>query len=220
MIAVLAALKWELKPLEGRVEKTLLLRTGMGRANVKKAFKKLFRGTETAPKPEAVLSVGFCGALCPRLREGELILAEEVMAVGEKIRFTTDGWELEQAEGALSRQGLPYHRGRLLTVEHVVAEPEEKQRFARNFSALACEMEGYWIAEEASSHGIPFLILRAVLDRADEELPFDGSLFGARGLFKLPVKFREALRWWRRTQRVGEELGRGAEALIQGWEGP
>lgn len=215
MIAVLAALESELRPLRpllGR-DVALLVRTGIGRAGVERAIKGL-----QYPRIEALVNIGLCGALTDEIKPGELVLADELLADKLPALEVDPSW-LERAERAL--RGFSCHRGRLLTTQSVLRGPEEKKDKAQSFGALAVDMEGYWVAEAARACQIPFLALKIAFDGATEELPFDESWLDKplRSLVrssKRPWRLAELLRWWMRVRTSSAKLARAVEVMISG----
>ncbi len=58
--------------------------------------------------------------------------------------------------------------GRIATGDTFVTDPRVKEELALTFQATAVEMEGAAIAQTASANGIPFVIIRAISDLADD----------------------------------------------------
>ncbi|HKI68818.1 MAG TPA: hypothetical protein VKA67_04465 [Verrucomicrobiae bacterium] len=61
-------------------------------------------------------------------------------------------------------------RGTLLTVDEVVATPPAKKALREKFSAVAVDMETSALAEEAQARHLPFASVRAITDKASQEL--------------------------------------------------
>lgn len=59
--------------------------------------------------------------------------------------------------------------GRIVSGDQFISSTEQKHRIADTFHALCTEMEGAAIAHAAYLNGVPFVILRAISDKADEE---------------------------------------------------
>src|SRR5207248_173173 len=87
------------------------------------------------PTPQLVVAAGFCGALAPGLRVGDVVTSP-----------------------------------RIVTVDHLVADPAEKQRLVEQTGADAVDMESAAVAEVCAARGVPFLAVRAVSDTVDTAL--------------------------------------------------
>ena len=104
---------------------------------------------------EVVVSTGFCGALDPALRIGEIFVASRIQMAGESIELP-----LPNTEDA-------FVSGPLVSVDKVAQTVEEKQLLAAA-GARAVEMEAAGVAWGVREWGLPFFCIRSVTDRADE----------------------------------------------------
>jgi nucleoside phosphorylase len=145
-------------------------------------------------RPAGVLVVGFCGGLHAALPPGTFVLADQLVEdPGQRsaLRVLVDGEFLGKA-----KEKLPEARvGTLVTLDRPVG-PAEKA--CLGIDALGVDLESAHLALELSKRGIPFLVLRIVLDALWEEPPF-----GAR----------RAL-WARRAIACARQLDRAAQALF------
>ena len=183
MILTCGALKTELLFVRTRPRLAL----GMGEV----ARERLVRFL-SAHRPAGVLVVGFCGATRASLPPGALILAEAA-AAGEEIPLPQE--LLARAKAALPEAEV----GPVATVASPAA-PAEKARLS--VDALAVDMESGHLAAELSSRGIPFLVVRCVLDALWEDVTC--------GL---------KLRFARRALACARRLGQAAGALVPVLEG-
>lgn len=68
-------------------------------------------------------------------------------------------------------EGRGVRVGVILGLDRMLSSPQEKAgAFARN-GALGIDMESHHVARAAGEHGLPFIAVRAISDRADEVLP-------------------------------------------------
>jgi adenosylhomocysteine nucleosidase len=111
-------------------------------------------------RPEAVVSVGLCGALDPRFRIGQIIVASEIAAGAQRFAALTPAVE------------QPYAGGLVVSRDQVAVTASDKRRL-RQSGACAVEMEAGAVALRAASHATPFYCVRAVSDLAGEDLPLD-----------------------------------------------
>lgn len=118
----------------------------------------------------ALVSFGIAGALDPRLRSGELIVAKEVLTEGAE-RYTCDRDWQEAVRSALAELQQPCRRGPILGSSRLWREPGDKAAVFGSTGCLAVDMESGAVGAIAAEAGLPFLALRAVADRAQDALP-------------------------------------------------
>ncbi len=142
---------------------------------------------------EGALVIGFSGATRAGLGAGTVLLAAEILGDG------SDPIPLDPALVAKARGALPDAAvGAVATVARP-ADPVEKARLG--VDALAVDMESAHLAREFADRGMPFLIVRIVLD----ELWEDASGFH--------------IRWAGRALACSRRLGQAAAALRPVLEG-
>ena len=144
------------------------------------------------PKVDGVLVVGVAGGIDPELETGDLLLADRYAlqdgaAQGAGLAIRPDPQMLQSAQQAALDLSVPTFDGGSLTVDHLVAEPEERVELRTRYQATSVNMEDYRVAEAAQNAGVPFLSVRVVLDTASQRLP--GYLPGlARSRCKVVTK--------------------------------
>jgi adenosylhomocysteine nucleosidase len=129
----------------------------------------------------ALFSVGCAGALVPGLTMGQLVLAPDVAmhAMNEEMRsdetrlqrFLVDPQLLSYTRTAAAKAGVPTADGSLFTSPKILFTPEEKAQRGQETGAIAVEMESGVHAAFAARRGLPFLVLRVILDGVDMQLP-------------------------------------------------
>lgn len=76
-----------------------------------------------------------------------------------------------------SKSGDPGFEGRIASGDQFVCDQGVKDNIVKEFSAYAVEMEGAAIGQAAALNGIPFLIIRAISDKADNSANMDYPAF-------------------------------------------
>jgi adenosylhomocysteine nucleosidase len=196
--------------LTGR--RLLMLETGVGAAAMEAALTRLL---QSSFRPSSVLCIGFCGALDPRRRVGDVFVSEEVCdAAGRSWPAT---WP------AVS-PALP--RGRLLSLDRIVGDPAEKQRLGRQYQADAVDMESATAARLCQEQAIPFAALRVVSDDASTPLSPVVAEVLSRGqasplrlmgvVLRRPWLLPELWRLARDTRRAAQALAAAVERLLSG----
>ncbi|HEX5369158.1 MAG TPA: hypothetical protein VFY10_07055, partial [Dehalococcoidia bacterium] len=122
-----------------------------------------------AQGPEAALLVGVCGGLDPSLRAGDVILAQSISQADDVVEQSA--LHIQRLRKALRGDNVRVISGRLVTVDHPVTAVAEKTRLWNEASACAVDMESFAFAQEADAAGVPWAVLRAVVDPASTSLP-------------------------------------------------
>jgi len=175
---------------------------------------------------EAVISFGLCGGLDPALRSGALILADAVVDHAG-YGYGTGAALRARSLDKLQNLGLDPAAGTILGVDRSVETAVEKSRLHRETGAIAVDMESHGVARAATKADIPFLVLRAVVDPAEQNLPRaalvatepDGGLrYGAilAALLRRPWEFGAMPRLARESRAAFAVLERALPALLGG----
>jgi len=89
--------------------------------------------------------------------------------VGDKGYFYSDPELADLAyESAVSVVGKDrVHRGTIASGNQFIVSEEYSDRLEKDFEAIACEMEGAAVAEICGQYDTPFVVIRAMSDKAD-----------------------------------------------------
>jgi adenosylhomocysteine nucleosidase len=176
----------------------ILAACGVGKMNAALATVALI----AAFHPGVILNCGSAGALSPDLRVGDVVIAEHVVAHDAGVylddrfvptglllppggprrrrRLTVDAAWLARATVAAGALGWTAPEasprsvvGTVATGDQVIFSHAHKARIAQETGALAVEQEGVAVAYTAHLHGVPWLVVRGISDRADGEAAFD-----------------------------------------------
>jgi adenosylhomocysteine nucleosidase len=176
---------------EGRLsgQDCLLVRSGMGRQRAEQATHYVLQRY----KPDAILSLGYCGALDATLRVGDLVVCSPLTALltmpANPVPATSE--RVIHCDHSLVQQALhvklppvrelpfrsrhsgmqPVVGGGCLTVPGVAIDPRLKERLSSSFASAVVDMESFWIGTLAEQAGVPFLTVRSVSDSQAESLP-------------------------------------------------
>ena len=118
----------------------------------------------------ALISFGVAGGLDPRLRAGDLILADRVILPDGRAIDTDAEWLL-RAQARLEQPRSRALVGAVAGSDQLLATPAEKRLLCERSGALAGDMESGAVAAVAAAAGLPFLVVRAVSDGATRVLP-------------------------------------------------
>lgn len=141
-----------------------------------------------------LVNTGIAGSLCADLDIGDMVVSVDAMYHDfDCVHF---GYEMGRVPGmyvtafpadakmmelafAAAEEVNPGHTktGRVASGDLFVAEKSAKERIIERSKALCTEMEGAAIAHTAYRNNIPFVILRAISDKADDSAEMDYPTF-------------------------------------------
>ena len=140
-----------------------------------------------------VVNTGIAGSLCAELDIGDLVISTDAMY--HDVDCVHFGYTMGQMPGMpavyeadkqmaelafTAAEGVnPGHTrmGRVASGDQFVAVKELKEKIISVTGALCTEMEGAAIAQAAYRNGIPFVIIRAISDKADDSAEMDYPTF-------------------------------------------
>ena len=144
---------------------------------------------------DAVINTGIAGSLDAKIDIGDIVLSTDVVhhdmdAVQfgyepgqvpqmDVFSFTADQTLVEQAKLVCGEVNpdISVHCGRIVSGDQFVADREVKERIAGQFHGLCTEMEGAAIAQTSYLNHVPFVIIRAISDKADDSASMDYPVF-------------------------------------------
>lgn len=126
-----------------------------------------------------LVSFGFAAGLDPALAPGTLLLPRTVVHGPAQPFSVHAGWHAA-VHAALG--GIACAMGALLAVDAVVGSRHAKRALRVRSGAAAVDLESGRLGAAAARLEIPYLVLRVVLDGADDDLPpRSGALVDRRG---------------------------------------
>ncbi|WP_395020777.1 hypothetical protein [Dongia sp.] len=170
---------------------------------------------------DRLVSFGIAGALDPSLKPGDLV-------IGGAVR-TTDGLRVPVDQKWLAHLTTHLTSARVADVvgsTRIAATAEQKAMLHRDSGAACIDQESHWVADAAHANHLPFIVIRAIADRAGDSLPpavlvgldkqgqpRTGAVVGAllRDPSQLPGLIRVALQ----TNSALKSLLRGRAALLR-----
>lgn len=179
---------------EGNLNGTpvVVVQCGVGMVNAALCAQALI----TSFSATAVINTGIAGSLDPAIDIGDVVLSTDsinhIMDVqnlgyqpGQTPGIDVVGYPASEtlrkiARSAAQSLSLRYHEGRVASGDRFVREDGEKERIKAAFHASCCEMEGAAIAQTCYLSNIPYLIVRAISDKADGSASVDYPTFEAK----------------------------------------
>jgi len=161
--------------------------------------------------PELMISCGLAGALCPKVMVGDLIVQSRDTSLST------------HAEQVLSKRGMSFHVGPLVTVSKPVLTPQARREVSASSQAIGVDMESQTIAELCRQRGIRCMAIKGVSDGIEDDLsPILGGFEIvhipqiARHVLSSPSTWGLAMRMARQSYSAATNLGQGVWATLQG----
>jgi adenosylhomocysteine nucleosidase len=152
---------------------------GVGRPAARRAAELLLAGH----RPSWMISAGFAGALNPALARNGLVLPGEILDPAGR-RFPIE------PPGSLGT-GIPFTRGRLLTVDRLILDSAEKAELHRAFQADVVDMESSAVAAVCEERLVRFFAVRVISDDARADLPREvAGLLTRSGSYRVGAAIR------------------------------
>lgn len=148
----------------------------------------------------AVINTGIAGSLRNEINIGDIVLStdsvqHDVDAGGfgypvgqiplmDQFSFQADKklLELALACNADVNPDIQAFKGRVVSGDQFVSSKEKKKWLVETFDASCTEMEGAAIAQAAYLNHIPYLVIRAISDKADDSANMDYEVFEAQAI--------------------------------------
>ncbi|MCS7207922.1 MAG: hypothetical protein NZ951_08385 [Dehalococcoidia bacterium] len=199
---------------------------GVGREGVDRTIEALARH-----RPQGVIATGFVAGLEEGLRPGLLVAPEQVCLLEEWVGTARIGpiVEVDSEWLAFCQRALgPALRlvHGAVTVGRILVSPRQKRLLAHSTHASIADLESYWVGVACRARGIPFVVVRVVMDSLHHALP--PFLEGYRGSSMERAALGWALwhPWWwprlwglrRAALQAQNALGKGLVALTHAWE--
>lgn len=183
---------------QGKIKgkEVVVVRSGIGKVNAGICSQILVDRYQV----DGIINTGIAGSLKNEINIGDIVLA--TVAVQHDVDATGFGYPI----GEIPQMGIkefpaddklrelavkccekanPDIRtfcGRVASGDQFISNKEKKNWIRDNFDAYCTEMEGAAIAQAAYLNQIPYLVVRAISDKADDSANMDYSVFEAKAV--------------------------------------
>ncbi|MEG0961290.1 MAG: 5'-methylthioadenosine/adenosylhomocysteine nucleosidase [Lachnospiraceae bacterium] len=179
--------------LEGTLNETqvVIVRSGIGKVNAAicaQILCDLFHVTH-------IINTGIAGSLKKEINIGDIVISSDALHHDVDVQFL--GYPLGEvpevgclafpADEHLStlaisccrevNSEISVYQGRIVSGDKFIGDKQVKENIIHHFGGLCVEMEGASIAHTAYLNQIPFVIIRAISDKADDSAEMDYPTF-------------------------------------------
>lgn len=150
-----------------------------------------------------VINTGIAGSLKAEIDIADIVISSDVLhhdmdATGfgyplgqiprmDTLSFKADDRLIELAKESCAKAvtSVGVHVGRVVSGDQFISDKAVKERISSEFAGYCTEMEGAAIAQAAYLNKVPFVILRAISDKADDSATMDYPTLRSR---QLPIQ--------------------------------
>lgn len=184
-----AGMKFVKGALKGQT--AVVVRSGIGKVNAGICTQILADEFQV----EAVINTGIAGSLKAEINIGDIVLSTDTMQhdvdarefgypLGQIPRMETLTFLADEKLRKLAKEvceevnpDIQVFEGRVASGDQFVADKETKEKIIENTQAYCTEMEGAAIGQAAYLNKIPYLVIRAISDKADDSAHVDYPTF-------------------------------------------
>ncbi len=170
---------------------------------------------------DVVISTGFAGALNSS-PIGSLVIGQEVLSGKSTEMLSVSAlqrivchpeWVKAALRVSMGDRCL-LQCGRFVTTDRVLTQASQKRMLGERTGAMAVDMESGAIGEVAKQYGFPFLVVRAISDDINDDLPVDFNKFlkpfgwvgGVGQVLSSPRVWKGFFRLYRNSRQAGIQL--------------
>ncbi|CCJ92107.1 5'-methylthioadenosine/S-adenosylhomocysteine nucleosidase [Cronobacter turicensis] len=158
-----------------------LLKSGIGKVSAAMGATLLLEHC----KPDVIINTGSAGGLAPSLKVGDIVVSDEVryhdadvtafgyeygQMAGCPAAFKADEKLIAAAQETIEQLNLHAVRGLVVSGDAFINGSVNLAKIRHNFpQAIAVEMEATAIGHVCHNFGVPFVVVRAISDVADQQ---------------------------------------------------
>lgn len=172
-------------------KEAVVVRSGIGKVNAAVCTQILVDDFGV----DYVINTGIAGSLKAEINIADIVISSDVLhhdmdASGfgyplgqiprmDVLSFEADKHLIDVAKEACAKvlPEIGTHIGRVVSGDQFISDKAVKERISANFDGYCTEMEGAAIAQAAYLNKVPFVILRAISDKADDSATMDYPTF-------------------------------------------
>ena len=180
--------------LSGR--EVVIVRSGIGKVNAAVCTQILVDDFDV----NYIINTGIAGSLKAEIDIADIVISEDVLhhdmdatgfgyELGQIPRMDTLSFKADDNLVRIAKEScskvipeIGVHVGRVVSGDQFISDKAVKDKISENFNGYCTEMEGAAIAQAAYLNKVPFLILRAISDKADDSATMDYPTFEAQAI--------------------------------------
>ena len=183
----------------------VIVRSGIGKVNAAVCTQILVDDFGV----DYVINTGIAGSLKAEIDIADIVISSDVLhhdmdatgfgyPLGQILRMDTLSFkaddrliELAKESCAKAVTSVGVHVGRVVSGDQFISDKAVKERISSEFAGYCTEMEGAAIAQAAYLNKVPFVILRAISDKADDSATMDYPTFEKQAIANSVLLLKE-----------------------------
>ena len=169
----------------------VIVRSGIGKVNAAVCTQILVDDFGV----DYVINTGIAGSLKAEIDIADIVISSDVLhhdmdatgfgyEPGQIPRMDTLSFQADERLVLLAKEScervipeVGVHVGRIVSGDQFISDKSVKEKISGSFDGFCTEMEGAAIAQAAYLNAVPFVILRAISDKADDSATMDYPTF-------------------------------------------
>lgn len=175
--------------LEGH--EVIIVRSGIGKVNAAVCTQILVDEFHV----DAVLNTGVAGSLKAEINIGDIVVSTDVVhhdmdavnfgyPLGQIPQMSVFSFTADEGLRTIAKEvskkvnpDIGVFEGRIVSGDQFISDKIRKEKISTEFGGFCTEMEGAAIAQTAWLNEVPFVIIRAISDKADDSADMDYGTF-------------------------------------------
>jgi len=161
---------------------------------------------------EGIINAGIAGSLCNDINIGDIVISTDTVQHDvdvtvfdylpgqiprmDVLTFEADSSLVEFAYASSQKvnRHIRTFKGRIVSGDQFISNQEKKEQLASTFDARCTEMEGAAVGQVAYLNQMPYVVIRAISDKADESAVVDSPTFSEEAIENSISLVKEMLR--------------------------
>ena len=175
-------------------KRVVVVRSGIGKVNAAVCAQILIDDFNV----KCLINTGIAGSLKEEINIGDVVISTDLVhhdidvsglgyERGQIPQMEVFSFQADKGLVALAAKvceevnpDIQVFQGRIVSGEQFVSEQSTKEAIVRRFSGYCTEMEGAAIGQTAYLNAVPFVVIRAISDKANGGAPLDYAEFEAQ----------------------------------------
>lgn len=172
-------------------QNVVVVRSGIGKVNASVCTQILVDDFQI----DAVINTGIAGSLKAEINIGDMVISTDLAhhdmdargfgyPLGQIPQMDVFSFETDESLAVLAKKAceevnpdIKVFRGRIVSGDQFISDKEVKKNIGESFDGYCTEMEGAAIAQAAYLNNIPYVVIRAISDKADDSATMDYPAF-------------------------------------------